>query len=124
MKNIVIVLAKIAIYFCGFVFILVGICGIVICTAARNIFTLVLCIAFLIAFFTIGIFLFYVATKKIHFHKKTKIRNITLENKTTAQNKDVTKAQTYKIQEQNTAETHSHNLSLYKNRKQPMECFI
>ena len=75
MKKVGIMLAKIAVYFLGAIFILSGIGGIVACTAAENTFTLVLFIMFSCIFAAIGIALFYVSTKKINLNKEQEKTN-------------------------------------------------
>lgn len=65
MKSFLVVLGKIFAYLWATIFILSSIGGIIMCTAATDTITLILCIVFSILFFIIGILLFYVASKKI-----------------------------------------------------------
>lgn len=65
MKSFLVVLGKFFAYFWAVIFVLSSIGGIILCTAAADTITLILCIVFSILFFIIGIFLFYVASKKM-----------------------------------------------------------
>ena len=63
-KNILSTILKIILCFCGTMLILTGIGGIVLCFCAKNSFTVIFCIVFVILFFAVGIVLFYIALRK------------------------------------------------------------
>ena len=64
MKSFLIVLGKFFAYFWAVIFVLSSIGGIIMCAAATDTITLVLCIVFSILFFFIGIAIFYTVSKR------------------------------------------------------------
>lgn len=116
MKKFLIIIFKTILCLCGLVPIIGGIGITIACFFAKNLFTVIICIALAILLFTCGISLFYISLKKIPLTKPEANRTLqNMVNHTTTKNNAYilkTKKPILQKEESNSNNTETQNMSL------------